>query len=242
MKAETAARYAIYYAPSEGSALSAFGRRWLGRDDAGTDMDRRREVPGFSRERLCALTATARKYGFHATLKAPFRLATTTSPEELAATVAAFARRRAPAQAPPLRLTAIAAFLALAPRGPACAVDRLAADCVRAFDRFSAPPSHRQAAHRRAAGLSPRQMALLARWGYPYVMQEFRFHMTLTDAIAEPAERRAIMQRIMPLVAPLERAPPRIDQICLFRQDQPGQPLVIERRFRLAGPHAVAAT
>jgi putative phosphonate metabolism protein len=235
MKAETAARYAIYYAPSEGSALLAFGRRWLGRDDAGTDMDRRREVPGFSRERLRALTVASLNYGFHATLKAPFRLRKTTSPRELCVALEAFARRQAPAQAPPLRLTTIGAFLALAPRGPAPAVNRPAAGCVRALDAFRAPPSHSEMAHRRAAGLSPRQTALLARWGYPHVMQQFRFHLTLTDPITSRAKRCAIMQRILPLVTEFGRGPLRIDDICLYRQDAPGHAFVIAQRFRLRG-------
>ena len=224
------ARYALYYAPPEASQLGAFGRRWFGDGCAGSD-----DVLGFNRDRLNALTARCRKYGFHATLKAPFRLASAPSLEELCAAVAAFARRQAPVPAPPLRLTTIAAFGALAPRSPAPALDRLAGDCVRAFERFRAPPSHAEAAHRRAGGLSRSQAALLARWGYPHVMEHFRFHLTLTDPTPKSAERYAIMQRIVPLITPFGRAPFRIDEICLYRQDQPGQPFVIERRFRLSG-------
>jgi hypothetical protein len=223
-------RYAIYWAPHEDSALGAFGRRWF--DPGGA---RSNAVPGFSRERLRALTAASRNYGFHATLKAPFRLASATSPEELCAALEAFARRQATAEAPPLRLTAIGAFLALVPRAPTPAVDRLAARCVRALDAFRAPPSHSEMAHRRAAGLSPRQAALLARWGYPHVMEQFRFHLTLTDPITGRAERCAIMNRILPLVTAFGRWPLRIDDICLYRQDAPGHAFVIAQRFRLRG-------
>jgi hypothetical protein len=223
-------RYAIYWAPPEDSALCAFGRRWFGQTCA-----RREGVPGFSRERLRALTAVSRNYGFHATLKAPFRLRKTASPRELYAALEAFARRQARAEAPPLRLTTIGAFLALAPRATAPAVDRLAAGCVRALDAFRAPPSHRESAHRRAAGLSPLQTALLARWGYPHVMQQFRFHLTLTDPITSRTERCAILNRILPLVTEVGRRPLRIDDICLYRQDAPGNAFVIAQRFRLRG-------
>jgi putative phosphonate metabolism protein len=223
-------RYALYYAPPEDSALRAFGRRWIGRDGgSGHECG----LPGFSRARLDVLTASSRIYGFHATLKAPFRLHT--SPEALRAAVEAFAGRRAPVQAPPLRLCAIHGFLALMPGGPAPAADRLAADCVRAFEPYRAPPTHAEAAHRRAAGLSLSQSALLARWGYPYVMAQFRFHLTLTDRIADSAERMAVMQRILPLVARFRSAPLHIEQICLYRQDEPGQAFVIEERYPLRG-------
>jgi putative phosphonate metabolism protein len=223
-------RYAIYYAPLEGSALRTFGRRWFGRDGGnGHECG----LPGFSRARLDVLTASSRIYGFHATLKAPFRLRT--NPEALRAAVEAFAGRRAPVQAPPLRLCTIHGFLALVPRGPATAADRLAADCVRAFDPFRVPPTHAEAAHRRAAGLSLSQSTLLARWGYPYVMAQFRFHLTLTDRIADAAERMAVMQRIMPLVARFRCVSLHIDQICLCRQDEPGQAFVVEERYPLRG-------
>lgn len=241
----TRARYAVYHAPPEGSALWAFGRRWFGRDGDSRDSNSRngdsrkgghdRGLPGFSRERLRVLTAASRAYGFHATLKAPFQLRTATDPAELRAAMEAFAGRRAPALAPPLRSCAIHGFLALTPSGPAPAVDRLAADCVRAFEPFRAPPTHAEMERRRAAGLSLAQAALLARWGYPYVMEQFRFHLTLTDRIADGAERMAVLQRILPLVAPFRSAPLPIDQICLYRQDQPGQAFVIEERYPLGG-------
>jgi putative phosphonate metabolism protein len=228
------ARYAIYYAPPEDSALRAFGRRWFGRDGgSGHEFG----LPGFSRARLDVLTASSRIYGFHATLKAPFRLRPAINPDaaELRAAVEAFAKRHAPALAPPLRPCAIHGFLALMPGGPAPVVNRVAADCVRAFDPFRAPLTHAELAHRRAAGLSLSQSALLARWGYPYVMEQFRFHLTLTDRIANAAERMAVLQRILPLVAPFRFAPFRVDQICLYRQDEPGQPFVIEGRYPLKG-------
>lgn len=227
------ARYAIYYVPDADSALGAFGRRWFGHGDAGNAGG---GIAGFSRERVSALTATCRLYGFHATLKAPFRLRETTSAAALKAEAEALAGRQAAVLLPPLRLAAIGRFLALTPRAPPPAVVHLAAACVRAFAPFRAPSSHSALARRRAAGLSAGQAALLARWGYPYVMAQFRFHMTLTDPIGNGAERVAVMRRLLPLVTPFERPPPLLlDSICLCRQDQPGQEFVVAERFPLAG-------
>lgn len=220
-------RYAIYYAPPEASALGAFGRRWFG--------DNGPPVAGFSRERQTLLTATCRQYGFHATLKAPFRLIRQTSAAELRAELAAFARRQSPVPVPPLRLGVLGEFLALVPRGPTPAVMRLAGACVRTFDHLRASPTRAELARRRTAGLSGREAALLARWGYPYVMDQFRFHLTLTDPIREEVERAAIARRLLPVLAPLGKAALSIDAICLFRQDETGGLFVIDQRFRLSG-------
>ena len=70
-----AMRYAIYYAPDPASALWLFGSSVLGYD-ARTG----RNVPllapaGISLADWEMATTDPRRYGFHATLKAPFRLA-----------------------------------------------------------------------------------------------------------------------------------------------------------------------
>src|SRR5229473_1465217 len=161
---DEAGRYAIYFSPEDATALGRFGRQWLGGADA------RAAVPGFSLDRLAEITAEPRRYGFHATLKPPFALAAGSSARELAASMVSFATAQAGFPAPPLALASIAGFWALIPSQPCPALDRLAADCVRHFDAFRAPPSADELAKRRRAGLTAAQEALLARWGYPYVM------------------------------------------------------------------------
>ena len=68
-------RYAIYYVPDADSALSRFGAEILGYDPfTGNDV----LVPGdliMQAPDWPALIKDPRKYGFHATLKAPFPLA-----------------------------------------------------------------------------------------------------------------------------------------------------------------------
>ena len=182
-------RYAVYYTPPPGP-LSAFGAGWLGWDiAAGTPVP---HVPADYAD-LPRLTDTPRRYGFHATVKPPFALADGTDAATLTEAVAALAATLPPARADGLRLSRIGRFLALVPAGDSAGIDALAAAFVTGLDPFRAPQSEADLARRRAAGLSPAQEAHLIRWGYPYVLDEFRFHMTLSgplsDAEADDMER-----------------------------------------------------
>ena len=222
-------RYAIYFAPTRRSALGRFGHAWLCRDAvAGADMG----VPGISPERLDEITAEPRVYGFHATLKAPFALADGRSSVALEQALAAFAAVRPSVLAPALRLTQLDGFWALTFVEPSALVDRLAADCVARFDRFRAPPLEEELRRRRRAGLSPSQAALLRRWGYPYVLHEFRFHMTLTARIAG-AEAALIGTHLASVVGPLCCRPLRVDAVALFHQLAPGARFRLVRRYPL---------
>ncbi|MCL2581729.1 MAG: DUF1045 domain-containing protein [Streptosporangiales bacterium] len=182
-------RYAIYAAPGTGTAdpaaiaLRERAERWLGRAVSGAPVAP--GVPdGWDRARVDAITADARRYGFHATLKAPFRLARGRTAAELDAAVARFAAGRAAARIPRLSLACLGAgFYALVPGDDAPGLRALAAETVTAFDAFRAPPTAAETARRHPERLSERQRELLAAWGYPYVLNEFRFHLTLTDPV-----------------------------------------------------------
>ena len=214
-------RYAIYYVPPEGSALAAFGSAWLGYDVESGGAVAQQDVDGVD---VAEVTAEPRRYGFHGTLKAPFALAEGVSEEALLAQAAALAAALRAAAGPRLMLSAIAGFLALVPDGPAPEVARLAEECLRGFDALRRP------AERAAADLTPRQRAHLARWGYPYVLEEFRFHMTLTRRL-ESSERARIEPH---LAARFPGAELVIAGIALCRQ-QPGGAFTLWRRFSLAG-------
>ena len=139
--AEDQGRYAIYYAPDPGSALAVFGRSWLGYDaEAGAPVAQP-ELAGISPRRLAEITAEPRRYGFHATLKPPFSLRPGRDADSLANATRSFAARQAAITAPPLKLATIDGFWALVPSQPCPPLDHLAADCVRHFDAFRAPPS-----------------------------------------------------------------------------------------------------
>ncbi len=225
-----AARFAVYYAPPHGTPLHRFGQRWLGRDGAGDDGADRLVPHGLDESLVRSVTETPRRYDFHATLKAPFHLAPGTDADGLAAALAAFVKTRTPVTAPRLRLTALDRFVALVPDGPCPALDALAADCVTGFDRFRAPPSEEELVRRRASGLTPQQETLLARWGYPYVLDQFRFHFSLTGHLPED-HAAAVIEALDPVVAPLCRQPLAIDGVSLFVQDAPSAPFRLVRRF-----------
>lgn len=130
-----------------------------------------------------ALTVHPRRYGFHATLKAPFALADGATADDLTGAVAAFAAARGAVTLPAVRPVTIGSFRALVPTGDTTAVDALESEVVRAFEPFRAPLTEADIARRRPERLTPRQRALLDEVGYPHALDEFRCHLTLTDAL-----------------------------------------------------------
>lgn len=173
----TYTRYAIYHAPPKG-ALARFGADWLGWDIATGRTADQPDLPG-----LAEITARPRRYGFHATLKPPFRLASGVTADQLSLSVAEMADRLAPGGCDGLRLAPLGRFLALVPVGDPSELARIAATCVSALDRFRAPLDAAELARRQTSRLTDRQTRFLSRWGYPHVMEEFRFHMTLTGRL-----------------------------------------------------------
>jgi len=207
-------RYAIYYAPSPDSALHRFGSALLGYDAvSGDDLPFPDGVAPDWRE----VTEDPRKYGFHATLKAPTALADGTNESELVDACAAFAGRgrHIPVIAPVV--DAISGFIAVIPARRSDDLQQLAADCVTEFDTFRPPLTPEDRARRRPERLTERQRDYLDRWGYPYVMEEFRFHMTLTGRLSD--ERRGpIVAWLRERFAAIELATLAIDRIALFKQ------------------------
>ncbi len=187
-------RFAIYYLPPAGG-LAEFGARWLGWDVASGRVVAQPDLPA-----IAAATRSPRKYGFHGTLKPPFRLAPGRDLTGLQEAVAGLAARCAPAQAARLELLRLGSFLALVPEGEAPGIARVAATCVAELDGFRAPLTEAELARRRRARLTARQQEMLQRWGYPYVMQDFRFHLTLTGRLpkSEIATWQAALERHLP--------------------------------------------
>lgn len=219
-------RWAVYFAPPGGSELEQLANDWLGRDLAGRPRPRP-PLPGFSSDCLDALTEAPRRYGFHATLKPPFPLVSDTDGAALRSAAEAFAADRAAFTAPALDVRAIGSFLALVPSAESPELSDLAAACVRAFEAFRAPQGADDIARRRAAGLTPRQDALLTQWGYPYVMEEFRFHMTLTGPVSDTAERTALQAALRERFAPACREPLWVSGIALYAQDERSRPFTL---------------
>jgi putative phosphonate metabolism protein len=224
------ARFALYFTPAPRSRLARFGAGILGYDcDSGATVPQAR-LDGIEAAAAARAAAEPARYGFHGTLMAPFELAPGRSAGDLTATLAGFAAPRAPVSLGRLKVDSIGAFTALVPAGRQDAVGALAAECLSAFDDFRAPLDARDRARRLAAGLSPRQSELLERWGYPYVFEEFRFHMTLTGRL--PADERARwLPALAAAFAPLADEPVEVDAVSLLRQDDRAA------RFRVVARH-----
>ncbi len=212
-----AERCAVYFAPPPGSALADFAAAWFGRTD-------NREI-----------TASPRYYGFHATLKPPFRFVDGHGRADLEAALADFAATQPIVEVGHLEVGDLSGFLALVPVQAPQALGDLAMACVERFDRFRAVPSPAELARRRAKPLTPRQDELLERWGYPYVAEQFRFHMTLTQKLPE-TERARWKAELKALAAPVLVQPLVIDSLALFRQPDSESPFAETARVRLSGP------
>ena len=181
-------RFALYYAPPAQAEWTRTCTAWLGWDMQTGQPVAHPAVAGLSVDEI---TATPRKYGLHGTLKPPFRLADGTGLDALRTEAAALAARFAPVSLNGLELVRFGGFLALRPAGSEAALRPLADACVRDLDRFRAAPGPDELARRRGAGLGSAQEANLVQWGYPFVMELFRFHITLTGRLKPPVLDRA---------------------------------------------------
>ena len=221
-------RYALYYAPADRGLWQA-GAAWLGRDAETGQAVPHPEVAG-----LDVATLAPRKYGLHATLKAPFRLAAGVGADDLAEALAHAAAQIAPVVLPGLAVASLGGrFLALRPEGSEAGLMDLAAEVVTRFEPFRAPLTEAELARRKPETLSPRQRDLLVAFGYPYVFEEFRFHMTLSGDLPE-AELARLAPEAEAFFAPHLARPFAVDQLCLFGEDESGLFHLLSRH-RLTG-------
>lgn len=226
-------RYAIYCTPSPGSALWQAGSRWLGRDAQSGSLLPQPAIDGVPGLAFAKLTDDARRYGFHATLKAPFRLVEGFTERHLDVVAHAFARTQKPVPLHGLQVHPLGDFLALRPAEQSQELATLAMRCVSYFDFLRAPPRAQELAKRRRNGLTERQEFLLQRWGYPYTEEEFRFHFTLVDSLREVDEDTAyaIRKAADAWFGEVLQETPAIDAISIFREEAPGAPFTLMKRI-----------
>ncbi len=216
-------RVAVYWAPPATDPLWALGSAWLGRDAETGRALLQPDLPD-----LAALTESPRRYGFHATLKAPIRLAGTY--EAFLADAKTLARTLKPAALPPLAVRALDGFAALSFTEEAPALAALAAAAVTGLDHHRLPEAP-ETQTSRALGRTPTQAALLARWGYPFVLDEWRFHMTLSNTgAATPALLAAATRHFAAVLGRKSR----VAELALFVEPAPGAPFRLAARLPLA--------
>ena len=229
-------RWAVYFSPSPESPWARGGARWLGRDVDGARVEALQPIAGWSNERWSRLIAEPRRYGWHATLRAPWRLSEACGPADLLGALHGLAADFPAFELPTLRVRQFGGFVALRPQYPCAPLRALAHACVTRLQRFAAPLQPAELARYEGRDLSPRQDAQLRAWGYPYVFDDFHFHITLTgriDAIP-PAQRTALLEYAAARFEALPQ-PVMFDALSLFAEPDPGAPLRRVARVPLAG-------
>ncbi|EJC82029.1 putative phosphonate metabolism protein [Rhizobium leguminosarum bv. trifolii WSM2297] len=229
-----ALRYALYFSPPKDDPLTGAASLWLGRDAFAGET-----YPAPNHAQLDAaeqfeLTADPRRYGFHATIKAPFSLAASVTEKDLLAVAEDFAARTPPFEIPELVLGQLGRFFALVPGSVHQPLQDFAAKVVRSFEPFRAALSAADMARRNPEKLSDSQRTHLQRWGYPYVMEDFGFHMTLTGQV--PETRAAVMKAILTeRFADFTDRPLSISGLAVFTEETRGAPFKVHSWLPLCG-------
>ncbi|QRM32365.1 DUF1045 domain-containing protein [Microvirga sp. VF16] len=221
-------RYAIYYSPPAEHPLTQAAEAWLGRSAFRSNDD----VPIRIEDEIKFATSEPRRYGFHATLKPPFRLAKGRKVEELEQALSRFAKDRGPCPLGRLQLSVMRGFFALVPMDPIPRLQAFASSIVETFDPFRAPFNEAELQRRLTDRLDDAETTYLVRWGYPYVFDCFRFHMTLTNRIA-PDRQADVRARLQKRFGALLAEDYRIDALTLFEQARPDADFVVRARFAI---------
>jgi len=224
-------RYGIYYAPEAG-ILADFGASWLGWDAELGQLVAHPDI-GLPLSQVARVTSTPRKYGLHGTLKPPFRLAEGCDEADLRAALRMYSAGVAAVTLDGLTLATLGSFLALKCEGDPRALQAFAFDVVQHFDSFRAPLSDAELLRRRQGDLTFRQDELLDTWGYPYVDDEFRFHVTLSGNLGAVTMVQ-VRDALEIALAPILPRPFVMRELCLFGEDLQGRFHLLER-FPLAG-------
>lgn len=209
----TAIRYAVYYTPGADHPLTRAAAEWLGRSP---------------------IAAEPRRYGFHATLKAPFRLKEKFRVEDLEEAICSIARTSSACRIGPLKIGILKEFFALVPAGPVPSVHSTAARIVRELDGFRATLNESELQRRLRSPLDEVERIYLRDWGYPYVLDRFRFHMTLTDPV-DPDQRPSVQRQLEELFTPLLEGAYDLDTLSLFVQASPQADFRLRAQFPCGG-------
>ncbi len=222
-------RVGIYYAPAQRDPLWQLASHWLGRDAETGETIAQPDLAC-----IAEITADARGYGFHATLKPPMRLLPHVSWDMMVTRACDLAATVAPFDLPPLEVADLRGFLAIVTPVKAGPLQDFCDACVRELDDLRAPPSEEELIKRRRAKLTQRQDAHLTRWGYPYVFDTWFFHMTLTRRLTE-AEQEVYLPAARAMFGDTIKAPRRVTDLCLYTQETEGAPFMLVERLPLLG-------
>ena len=219
-------RIALYWAPEHSTPLGRVAADWLKQGEC--------PVNGVPNKEVRRLLSAPKHYGFHATLKPPFQLRAGCVLEEIEQELALFVaeEQNKPFLLPGLEVAQIGSFFCLRPIADSGVLNDFSAATVKRFDHFRKPAGEDEIARRRAAGLTARQDQLLLKWGYPYVFDEFRFHLTLTGSVQDSNHFQPLKQELVTRFAPALHIPCSFDSLSMFIQHG-SQPFSEYRRWSL---------
>ncbi len=220
-------RYAIYFTPPSTHPLTSSASHWLGRDAfSGEDLPFPSVISGPTEPQVERLLEEPRRYGFHGTIVAPFRLSKDVTQDQLGRSVESFCANVTPFELPKLEIVRIGRFFALCPVGGNDRIDSLAASAVDHFNPLRAPLGETQIARRRPETLTVRQQAYLHRYGYPYVKDEFRFHMTLTGPV-DIGDENTVRSALRAWFEPVLAEPLCVESLSIFMEPEAGAPFTV---------------
>lgn len=234
-------RYALFFTPPANHDLTRIAAQWLGRDAYSGTVYEQQARGVLSVGRITELTTAPRRYGFHATLKAPFHLSATQNESRFIKALEQFAQNRDAFAMPKLKVGRLGHFFALVPDSNASELNQYAADVVRHFDAFRAPLTEADYVRRNPDRLEELQRTYLHQWGYPYIFDAFRFHMTLTGAVpeAEADQMEAVLKSVFD---PLLLAPLMCGHVTLFCEAEKGAPFTVRTAIPFGPPDLAASS
>lgn len=176
-------RYAVYFCPAPDTDWGRVGAQWLGRCAVTGKRSPQLQISGIDEKLFHSLISEPKRYGWHATIKAPFKLAPEYEVGDLLLKLHQLAKSFKPFDLPKLELSMEGGFLSLRPQIVSDQVNAFAAICVRNLQSFALPLTEEELTRRRKAKLTQEQDKLLVQWGYPWVLDAFNFHFSLTDSV-----------------------------------------------------------
>ena len=181
-------RVAIYFLPKKNSSLENFGKNLLGRDinkKKKISLTRRQKYfinRGFTYfDELKDYCEQPAKYGFHATLKAPFRLKRNVKTKNFYDVISHIAAQHSRFKIKGLKIVYSKKFTFITSRKPNKLLINLENDLVKHLDTFRAELNKTEIKKRIPDSLTFKQNKYLKEWGYPFVFDQFKFHMTLMN-------------------------------------------------------------
>ena len=130
-------RYAIYFTPPRDHPLTRAASSWLGRDAFSGLTLPHAERTGLALGELAYFTAVPRRYGFHGTLKAPFRLSEDFTEDDLVAAAEAFSGQVQPVTIDRVTVARLGGFFAIVPETANPELNDFASQVVAIFDRLN---------------------------------------------------------------------------------------------------------